>query len=228
MSKNLKPQIHIFFPEASCRGNKIDLCEHFYIKHSFLRKVTKAVIKFYAEDHEKDFERAIIEKNKKNSNTKNDLFFIVLDTDISANRANINSVINHISALNRKYNNDAEIILSGRSFEVWLCMYNRTQYTTPFTNQSKLNSDVFSSYEKKERWYQSNRDRLYNDYDDAKRASILSKQNVYPTTLNPAPSGYNLVHNNPDFSIPAIVRYLVTTTPFTYFEHLIDTLKLYE
>ncbi|MGE7092621.1 hypothetical protein ACQKII_14475 [Lysinibacillus sp. NPDC048646] len=229
MSKNLKPQIHIYFPEASNRGRKIDLCEHFYIKYSFQRKITKAKIVPYAEDNEEDFEKAIKAKSKKNSIFKNDLFFIVLDTDIKPNRENVGVVITQISALNRKYR-DAKIILSGRSFEVWLCMYGRQQYNTPFSDQDKLNSDVLgiNRYEKKEIWYRQNADRLYDDYLTAKDASILSKQNVYQSTPMPPPSGYDLVRENPDFSNHSVVSYLVNATPFTYFEQLIAVLTSYE
>jgi hypothetical protein len=228
MSRRIKPQIHIFFPEASHRGNKIDLCEFFFIRHSFQRKVRLAKIVSYAEDFEKDFKIAIKEKNKKNSLNSHDLFFIVLDTDINANRANVGTVISQLQTLNQKYGNDAKIILSGRSFEVWLCMYGRQQYTKPFTSQSDLNNDVKYMYEKKEKWYIDNAVRLYDQFQNAKAASILSKQNVYQTTHNPPPHGFNLVNNLPDFSNQVVLNYLVGTTPFTYIEHLIDTIKQYE
>lgn len=228
MSRPLKPQIHIFFPEASHRGNKIDLCEYFFIKHSFQRKVTKAKIVPYAEDFEKDFNNAIKEKNKKKSLTSHDLFFIVLDTDINANRANKATIASQISLLNKKYGEDAKIILSGRSFEVWLCMYGRQQYTTPYTSQTNLNNDVISLYEKKESWYLENATRLYDQYPNAKEASILSKQNVYNSTPNQPPTGNDLVNEIPDFSNFAVIDYLVSTTPFTYIEHLIDNIKEYE
>lgn len=227
MNRNIKPQIHIYFPEASHRGNKIDLCEYFFIKHSFQRKITQAKIVPHAEEFEKDFNVAIRNSNKKNSVTVNDLFFIVLDTDIHANRTNLGTVITQIQSLNQKYSN-AKIILSGRSFEVWLCMYGRQQYTTPYTNQSNLNSDVNHTYEKKEKWYLENATRLYDEYPNAKQSSVLSKQNVYNTTPSSPPNGHDLVNDIPDFSISAVVTFLASTTPFTYIEHLIDTIKQYE
>jgi hypothetical protein len=165
---------------------------------------------------------------KKNSQNPNDLFFIVLDTDINASSSNLVTVTSRIQSLNKKYGKNATIILSGRSFEVWLCMYGRQQYTTPYTSQHNLNTDVDPLYEKKEKWYSDNATRLYEEYSDAKATSILSKQNVYTTTPNPPPSGFDLVLDIPDFSNIAILTYLVSTTPFTYFEHLIDTIKRYE
>lgn len=228
MSRPIKPQIHIFFPEASHRGNRIDLCEHFFIKHSFQRKVTNVKIIHYAEEFEKKFILAIKNKNKNNSISSQDSFFIVMDTDIKPNRENVHSVISQIQSYAKTYGNNAQIILSGRSFEVWLCMYDRQQYTAPFTNQSRLNSDVKSSYEKKEIWYIKNATRLYDDYLQAKDASILSKRNVYNTTPTPTPSKYDLVNAIPDFSDHSVVSYLVNTTPFTYFEHLIDSIREYE
>ena len=228
MSRPIKPQIHIFFPEASHRGKKVELCESFYIIHSFQRKVTQAKIAHYAEEFENEFNMAIKNTIKKNSQYPNDLFFIVLDTDINASSSNLDTVISRIQSLNKKYGKNAAIILSGRSFEVWLCMYDRQQYTTPYTSQHNLYTDVDPLYEKKEKWYSENASRLYEKYSDAKAASILSKQNVYTNTPNPPPSGFNLVINCPDFSNNAILTYLVGTTPFTYFEHLIDTIKEYE
>ncbi|RDU37288.1 hypothetical protein DRW41_05395 [Neobacillus piezotolerans] len=228
MARTIKPQIHILFPEASHRGNKIDLCEHFFIKHSFQRKVTKAIIISYPEEFEKNFKLALKSKNKKKSINPQDLFFIVLDTDIKPNRENVNTVISQIQSFEKTYGNDIKIILSGRSFEVWLCMYGRQQYTTPFTDQSRLNSDVKTSYEKKEKWFIENATRLYEDYPQAKIASILSKQNVFNNTSGPPPSGYDLVNAIPNFSNAVVINYLVNTTPFTYFEHLIGTLLDYE
>lgn len=230
MSRKLKPHIHIFFPEASHRGNKIDLCEHFFIKHSFQRKVTQAKIVSYAEDFEKDFNMEIKSKKKRYSPNPSDLFFIVLDTDITANRTNIDNVISQIQSLNNKYGDDAHIILSGRSFEVWLCMYNRQEYTTPYNSQDELNRDVISStkYVKKESWYINNADRLYDQYPNAKTASILSKKNVFKTTPTQPPDGIDLVYKIPNLSNIAVIHYLVNTTPFTYIEHLIGTIKQYE
>jgi len=227
MVRPLVPKIHIFFPEASNRGKKIDLCEHFFITHSFSRKI-KAKIESYAEAFEADFKKAIKEKNKKNSPYAHDLFFVVLDTDINANRANINIVRQQIQTLVTKYAGDADIILSGRSFEVWLCMYGRTQYTKPYIDQDILNSDVYSSYEKKEKWYLENADRLYKEYPNAKKASILSKSNVFNITELPPPTGFNLIQDLPDLSNSAVLNYLVQTTPFTYFEHLIECLNQYK
>lgn len=66
MTRDIKRQIHIYFPEASHRGNKVDLCECFFIKHSFQRKVRKAVIRYYANEFEGNFKDAISIKNKKN------------------------------------------------------------------------------------------------------------------------------------------------------------------
>jgi hypothetical protein len=226
--RNLKPQIHIFFPEASNRGNRIDLCEYFYIKHSYQRRVNNAKIVPYAESFEKDFNQALRNALRRRSTTSHDLFFIVLDTDISANRANASTIISQIHRLSQKYNNKAKIILSGRSFEVWLCMYGRQQFTTPYTTQSNLNSDVDPAYEKKEPWYLQNAERLYIEYPNARNASILSKQNVFVTTSHPPPIGHDLINDLPDFSNIAVVTYLVNTTPFTYIEHLIDTLRQYE
>lgn len=227
MTRPLKPKIHIFFPEASNRGKKIDLCEHFFITHSFSRKI-KAEVKSYAEAFEKDFVIAIKEKKKKKSPYANDIFFVVLDTDINANRANTNIVTRQIQSLVTKYAGDADIILSGRSFEVWLCMYGRTQYTKPYITQQVLNSDVGSSYEKKETWYISNADRLYNGYPGAKDASILSKVSVFNTTQSQPPIGFNLVQDLPDLSNQAVLNYLVQAAPFTYFDHLIESLIRHE
>lgn len=227
MARPLVPKIHIFFPEASNRGKRIDLCEHFFITHSFSRKI-KADVKPYAEAFEADFKKAIKEKKKKNSPYAHDLFFVVQDTDINANRANINIVRQQIQLLVTKYAGDADIILSGRSFEVWLCMYGRTQYTKPYIDQNLLNSDVYNSYEKKEKWYIANADRLYQEYPNAKNASILSKGYVFNNTVLPPPIGFDLIQNSPDLSNSAVLNYLVEAAPFTYFEHLIECLIQYK
>lgn len=152
----------------------------------------------------------------------------MLDTDIKANRGNASIVISQIHALNQYYGRDATIILSSRSFEVWLCMYGRQLYTKPYTSQSELNSDVIASYEKKEQWYIDNATRLYDEYPSAIQASRVSKQQVYATTPDPPPDGVDLIDSIPDFSNQAITNYLVKTTPFTYIEHLINVLTQYE
>lgn len=226
--KPIKPIIHFYFPEASSRGSKIDICEHFFIKHSFHRNVTKAGIEYYAKDHQTDFDKAFKNSLKKKSDNPNDMFYIILDTDISPNRDNIDDVIKQIVTLNRTYKDKANIILSSRSFEVWLCMYGRESYTAPYVSQKKLNESVENEYEKTDAWYLKNSNWLYQDSQKAMDASKLSKKIVFKGTDQNPPEGHDLVNNKPDFSDGAVVSYLAKTAPYTYFELVIDILKKYE
>lgn len=211
--KTPKSTIHIYFPEASCRGTKINLSEDFYLKHSFQRKAKK-VLKTYGQEHEKDFNK----KYKKNEH--NDQFFIVCDTDISPSRNNIDIVKRDLNSYQQKYSR-AKLIISARSFETWLCMYNNQIYTKPFTTQSELTDDMqMTGYEKKEKWFKDNATFLYDNYEDAKSTSKRSRRNVFEshglTILN--------LSDHPGIFNSHLIHQLVTLTPFTFFDILIDEL----
>lgn len=176
MVRKMKINIHIYFPEASHRGNNVDICECFYLKHAYQRKLKRAQLRYYAEAHEKKFEKAIKDKEKRKNNAENDQFFIVLDTDIHANKANVHEVKRQFSELAKTYKDKVKIIVSSRSFEVWLCMFDRAIYTKPFESQNQLNKEVFGNYVKKEEWYKENSEKLYSQFQSAKEASVRSKK----------------------------------------------------
>ncbi|WP_214761390.1 RloB domain-containing protein [Exiguobacterium sp. s146] len=208
-----KSTVHVYFPEASCKGTKINLSEDFYLKHSFQRNAKK-VLKTYGFEHQKDF----LKKYKKNEH--NDQFFIVCDTDISPSRNNIDIVKRDLNSYQAKYPR-AKLILSARSFETWLCMYNNKIYTKPFTTQGVLTDDMqMNGYEKKEDWFKKNAKYLYDNYEDAISTSKRSKKNVFEshglTTLN--------LNDHPGTLNSNIIHQLVTLTPFTYFDILIGEL----
>jgi len=227
MKKPLKPKIHIYFSEASHRGNKVLISEYFYIQHSFQRLVTKAMIVPYANEHKIEFDKQLRNKFKKNSTNSKDLFYIVLDTDFYTSGKTNHIIIKQINELYNEYKHNVKYILSSRSFEVWLCMYNQSLYTKQFTTKADLNTDVDSSYDKSEKWYISNKKKLFDGYLEAKVSSIRSKQSVFNSSSPPPPTSNDIVDLLPDLSNQGLVSYLVNTNPFTYFEHLIEDLLAY-
>lgn len=213
MSRPIKKSVHIFFPEADCRGDKIKLSEDFYLKYSFRRNIP-VILKTYGYDHEKNFNSAY------QKNEYNDQCFIVMDTDITATRDNINAVKKNIGDYQKKYPR-AKMILSSRSFETWLCMYNHDTYTKPFTDKSQLLKDTkFSGYDKQEVWFREHATELFENYQNAKQASIKSRKLVFSSNNL---EGLNL-ESHPGKFDDRLLHIIVPVTPYTFFDILIDEL----
>lgn len=213
MSRPIKKSVHIFFPEADCRGDKIKLSEDFYLKYSFRRNIP-VILKTYGYDHEKNFNSAY------QKNEYDDQYFVVMDTDISSTRDNISAVKKNIGDYQKKYPR-ARLILSSRSFETWLCMYNHDIYTKPFSDKYQLLRDTkFSDYDKQEVWFREHAEELFDNYQSAKRASIKSRALVFKSSNL---DGLNL-ESHPGSFDDRLLHLIVPVTPYTFFDVLIDEL----
>ncbi|MGM0197535.1 RloB domain-containing protein [Enterococcus sp. DIV1314a] len=222
MKKNLKQIVHILFPEASKKGEQIQLTEKWFFQHTYQRKLKNINFKYYAEPDEKNFYKAVNDSSKKKLH---DVFFIILDTDQKESRDNLEIVEKEISKYSKKYKDRAEIILSNRSFEVWLCMF-KGAYTAPFSSQQQLEADVSSDYQKKEAWYKSNGQKWYSDTELAIKNSKISRRSSFKAASKSNEYSNDMLEYIPldftSYNIKWLVRDVVT---YTYFDILIE--KLY-
>lgn len=227
MKKNLKQLVHILFPEASKKGEKIQLTEKWFIQHTYQRKLQNISFKYYAESDENKFYKATKDSTKKKIN---DVFFIILDTDQKESRDNLDLIEQEIRKYSKKYQDKADIILSNRSFEVWLCMY-KGLYTTPFTSQQQLETDVSSDYQKKESWYRSNGQKLYSDTEVAIKNSKISRRSSFNAASSSNNNSDVMVENIPadltSYDIRWLVREVVTYTYFDIFIEKLYALNMY-
>ena len=231
--KQTIPIIHLYIPEALDHSN----CEIWYFKHLFQRRLTKAKLKYYAYPNRKEFETAF-DQTKKHSKRRHDgkkgdtiaaddLFFIVTDTDLKPGQSNRDEVRADLRKHYNWFNGDVPIIFSSRSFETWLCMHNQV-YNKPFSGQNTLEHDVGYDYEKTEKWYKNNAERLYSTIDNACANCRISRSSAIDSAESE--------HTNREFFkiiVPALadeytINWFLKISTISYMDKLIDVLRDFE
>ena len=231
--KQTIPIIHLYIPEALDHSN----CEIWYFKHLFQRRLTKAKLKYYAYPNRKEFETAF-DQTKKHSKRRHDgkkgdtiaaddLFFIVTDTDLKPGQSNRDEVRADLRKHYNWFNGDVPIIFSSRSFETWLCMHNQV-YNKPFSGQNTLEHDVGYDYEKTEKWYKNNAERLYSTIDNACANCRVSRSSAIDSAESE--------HTNREFFkiiVPALadeytINWFLKISTISYMDKLIDVLRDFE
>ena len=233
MKTQTKPIIHIYIPEALDHSN----CEIWYFKHLFQRRLTKATLKYYAYPNRKEFETAFNQKKKQSKRrldgkkgdifAADDLFFIVTDTDLKQGQSNRDEVRADLRKQYNWFNGDVPIIFSSRSFETWLCMHNQV-YNKPFSGQNTLEHDVGYDYEKTEKWYKNNAERLYSTIDNACANCRVSRSSAIDSAESE--------HTNREFFkiiVPALadeytINWFLKISTISYMDKLIDVLRVFE
>ena len=227
--KQTKPIIHIYIPEALDHSN----CEIWYFKHLFQRRLTKATLKYYAYPNRNEFEKAFKQSKRRLDGKKgdifaaDDLFFIVTDTDLKQGQSNRDEVRADLRKQYNWFNGDVPIIFSSRSFETWLCMHNQV-YNKPFSGQNTLEHDVGYDYEKTEKWYKNNAERLYSTIDNACANCRISRSSAIDSAESE--------HTNREFFkiiVPALadeytINWFLKISTISYMDKLIDVLRDFE
>ncbi|HHU6751449.1 TPA: hypothetical protein ACUI23_002169 [Staphylococcus pseudintermedius] len=217
----------MFFPEAVKHGATPSISEYFYIKHILKDDIRKLgyTTKTYVEKEKKDFLNAI----NKNESTK-DHFVILLDVDFNPEE-NVDSVVKRIRESIRPYlkkanqsNTTLDVVLTSRAFETFLCFYNNTTYTKPYQNDKAVYKDMgFHNYEKKEKWFEENRENLQIDLKDLIIRIKKSRQLVFNN--HPLSNPIKDIEQ-PDYFNDDELKFLCmsTSAPFTYFDVLLQRL----
>ncbi|MEB7434854.1 RloB domain-containing protein [Staphylococcus pasteuri] len=226
MKKLIKTKIHFYYPEASQKGKQINSDERFYIdlvlKDQFIKQ--GYTISHYAVDNKSIFKREV--KSKNNSEDK---FFIVFDTDFKNSNDYIEAA-NNIRKLFKEYmkiaikkNKYLKFILSSRSFESYLCMYNRDLYTKPYSDMYLLCRDILiglENYKKHKSWYEDNAELLQlNNIREMIDKIRESRKRVFEDNHSPIN-----IFDNPDFTNDNHINFLAKTAPYTYFDVLLKEL----
>ncbi|MDS3864711.1 MULTISPECIES: hypothetical protein [Staphylococcus] len=231
MSKGKKrfinPVMHFYFPEADQQGNKVKIDERFYIDY-VLRSLI--ISKGYSLIHYGKVTKKDFMKQIKSSKNEDDLFYIVFDSDFNS-PSNYQQAAQEIRENTREYirlarskNKNIKILLSGRAFETFLCMYKRKNgYTSPYFDMKQLKGDVLISkpdenYTKSEDWYIDYADRMHID-NISKMISKIKKSRLQVFTDNSSPINN---HNNPNYFRDIEVNFLAKTAPYTYFDLLLE------
>lgn len=218
MAREVKKLIHLYIPEDS-GSNKPNTCEAGYFQHVFQRRLKNHLLKFYTRTQTEHFKKASQSKE-----FKGDLFFILTDLDFKEDRSNIADVVREIRCLSHDYRDKATMIVSGRSWEVWVCMHN-SAYTKPFSTQKELNKDVKKDYVKKNQWYKKEAENLYLTVDDACLNAKTARNNRISGCSN-QPDSKNYVNLLPDFGSEALVQWFIKEVEtFTYVDFLVEKLK---
>ena len=156
-----------------------------------------------------------------------DLFFIVTDTDLKQGQSNRDEVRADLRKQYNWFNGDVPIIFSSRSFETWLCMHNQV-YNKPFSGQNTLEHDVGYDYEKTEKWYKNNAERLYSTIDNACANCRVSRSSAIDSAESE--------HTNREFFkiiVPALadeytINWFLKISTISYMDKLIDVLRDFE
>ena len=185
----------------------------------------------------KEFEKAFNQKKKQSKRrldgkkgdifAADDLFFIVTDTDLKQGQSNRDEVRADLRKQYNWFNGDVPIIFSSRSFETWLCMHNQV-YNKPFSGQNTLEHDVGYDYEKTEKWYKNNAERLYSTIDNACANCRVSRSSAIDSAESE--------HTNREFFkiiVPALadeytINWFLKISTISYMDKLIDVLRDFE
>ena len=199
--------------------------------------MTKATLKYYAYPNRNEFEKAFNQKKKQSKRrldgkkgdifAADDLFFIVTDTDLKQGQSNRDEVRADLRKQYNWFNGDVPIIFSSRSFETWLCMHNQV-YNKPFSGQNTLEHDVGYDYEKTEKWYKNNAERLYSTIDNACANCRVSRSSAIDSAESE--------HTNREFFkiiVPALadeytINWFLKISTISYMDKLIDVLRDFE
>ncbi|KMT61609.1 RloB domain-containing protein [Paenilisteria newyorkensis] len=214
MSREIRKIVHLFIPEDS-GGIKPNSCEAHYFKLLFQRRLKNYQLKIYTHAQETKFKKAL-----KFSAHPDDKFFIVTDLDFTEDRSNLRYVKKKIRNL-AELGENAKLFVSGRSFEVWLCMYHGV-YTKSFISQAALNKTVARDYTKKERWYVKERGRLYNNLRSASANAKKSRRIILSGSTR---DKKRYVTELPDFNDEELLDYFITRETFTYVDLLVKELQ---
>ncbi|MGX7245122.1 hypothetical protein ACWOC1_09730 [Enterococcus quebecensis] len=218
MAREIKKLVHLYIPEDS-GGNKPNTCEAGYFQHLFQRRLKNHQLKFYTEPQTNSFKKAL-----KSNEFKEDLFFVLTDLDYKEDRSNISDVVRDIRSLSNEYREKATIVVSGRSWEVWVCMH-KCAYTKPFSTQKALNKDVQEDYVKKHQWYKKESINLYSTLDNACANARIARGNRISGCIK-QPDSKNYVTELPDFGNEALTQWFIKEVEtFTYVDFLVEKLK---
>ncbi len=215
---------HFYFPEASKKGETINICEAYYIDTVLLKYIRdkKCSRKFYAESDKATFEGFI--KNKSNIN---DLFYIILDTDFS-HSDNTEELMNKIRGCISPYvkeagrkNKNLKVILSSRAFETYICFYRNNFYCKPYSDMKTLIKDTsFEDYQKTKEWYRENKATLELDLNDFINRIEKSRRKVFEDNNVPD----CIIDDTPDCLNDKHLRFLCDIAPYTYFDKVLKDL----
>lgn len=234
MKRPLIPFIHIYIPEARNENN----CEIWYFRHLFQRKLNKkAMLKYYAYPDRKAFDKAFQQTKKarirRDDGKKgdfvaaDDLFFIVTDTDLKPGRSSLDEVRADLRNLYNLFGGDVPIIFSSRSFETWLCMHNGV-YNKPFSGQRALELDVGYDYEKTEKWYRNNAERLYRTIEDACANCRISRSNAIDPSQSEHTNSASFKTTYPALSDEYTINWFLDISTLSYMDILITLLRSFE
>lgn len=233
MKNHTIPIIHIYIPEAINDNN----CEIWYFRHLFQRRLNKAKLKYYAYPDRKAFEKAFkltqkqvkrrTDGKKGDTIAADDLFFIVTDTDLKSGRANLDEVRADLRKQNSWFSGDVPIIFSSRSFETWLCMH-KGVYSKPFSGQRALEQAVGYDYEKTEKWYKANAERLYSTIENACTNCRISRSNAIDSSQSEHTDSSSFKISNPASSDEYTINWFLDISTLSYMDILITVLRSFE
>lgn len=212
---NLKKSINIFLPEDSGKRGNCNSTEYHYFNFLFSRNLKDDyILRFFPKDQEKDFKKKLDEDDTEFS-------AVILDFDFRENSDNLEvqkkEISNYAKMIESSQN--AELYLTSRAWEVWICMHNST-YTKPFVSQEELNKDIEEEYSKSKQWYKNKVEYLTSNLDTAIKNAKSSRKSLMFEC-----EGY--IQDKPDFRDPGVLQQLYVVNTFTYIDFLITKLKNY-
>lgn len=210
-----KKLINIFLPEDSGKRRTCNSTEYHYFNFLFSRNLNDNFkLRFFPKSEEGSFKKMMVSKDTEFS-------AVIMDFDFRENGDNVTEQKKEISkyATMIKSQANAELYLTSRSWEVWMCMHS-CAYTKPFVSQEELNKDVNTAYMKKQGWYRDNLEDLLVKLDVAVKNSKIARKNImfeFP----------DYVDGLPDFSSHTVLNNLFKVNTFTYIDLLLCKLGNY-